>query len=75
MLLRKVLLYGIFCNHNVQAVKTTACFIYKGVVYVTKIVTKAVRQLIDNYSTPATTSAVPMQTTQAATPETPANSQ
>ena len=58
-----------------QAVKTTACYIYKGVVYVTKIVTKAVRQMIDNYSTPTTATAVPMQTTQAATPETPANSQ
>lgn len=31
--------------------------------------------MIDNYSTPATTTAVPMQTTQAATPETPAYSQ
>ena len=84
MLLRKVLLYGIFCNHNVQAVKTTACFIYKGVVYVTKLVTKAVRQIIDNYSTPATAAtpatatpatATPMQKTQVATHQIPANSQ
>ena len=63
MLLRKVLLYGIFCNHDVQAVKTTACFIYKGVVYVTKLVTKAVRQIIDNYSTPATATATTPATT------------